>query len=179
VEYKSSWIEKNYKKQTNFEAKYVTTKDITSGHKIFNSNYTYLLHIQMELCLKSLIEVIVQLDSQFNSKNLLQINYYILSELLKEILESVDFLHKENIIHRDLKPANILITNGINGRFIKIADFGLSVIHELPDQSHTQDSGTIKYMAPEVSNSRKYDMKADIYSLGVIIQDLFHLNPDM
>jgi serine/threonine protein kinase len=34
-------------------------------------------------------------------------------------------------------------------------------------------------MAPEVSNSRKYDMKADIYSLGVIIQDLFHLNPDM
>ncbi len=36
----------------------------------------------------------------------------------------------------------------------------------------------LKYMAPEVSNSRKCDTKADIYSLGVI-EDLFNLNPDM
>jgi serine/threonine protein kinase len=56
------------------------------------------------------------------------------------------------------------------------ADFGLSVIHEFNDQSHTQGSGTYKYMAPEVLISRKYDMKADIYSLGKIVEELFIFN---
>jgi serine/threonine-protein kinase len=74
--------------------------------------------------------------------------FYILCELFTEIIECVHYLHRRNVIHRDLKPANILITNGINGRFVKLADFGLSVNHEFNDQSHTQDSGTLKYMAP-------------------------------
>ncbi len=84
-------------------------------------------------------------------------------------------LHGRNVIHRDLKPENILITNGINGRFVKLADFGISVYHEFIDQSHTQDSGTPKYMAPEVVFSRKYDIKADIFSLGKIVEELFNI----
>jgi serine/threonine protein kinase len=87
-------------------------------------------------------------------------------ELLAEIIECAHFLHISKIIHRDLKLANILITDGINGRFVKLGDFGLSVTHESIDQSHTQGSGTNNYMAPEVYASRKYDLKADIYSLG-------------
>jgi serine/threonine protein kinase len=94
---------------------------------------------------------------------------------LTEIVECVHYLHVKNIIHRDLKPANILITDGINGRFVKLGDFGLSVIHEFNDQSHTLGSGTMKYMAPEVIKSSKYDTKADIYSLGVIIEEMLHL----
>ena len=101
--------------------------------------------------------------------------YYISSELFIEILESVDYLHKQNVIHRDLKPENILLTDGQNGRFIKIADFGLSVIHEFVSQSHTTGCGTLKYIAPEVVQSTKYDTKADIYSLGVIVQELFNI----
>jgi serine/threonine protein kinase len=69
-----------------------------------------------------------------------------------------------------------LVSDGINGRFVKLADFGLSVIHKFIDQSHTQASGTIKYMAPEVIKSRKYDTKADIYSLGIIVEELFIFN---
>ncbi len=104
VEYKSTWIEKNYIDFKNFENNCNTNKNITSDHQIFHPNNTHLLHIQMELCLKTLNEVIAQLNLELNSKELInfqQINYYILSELLKEILESLDFLHKENIIHRD------------------------------------------------------------------------------
>jgi serine/threonine protein kinase len=51
--------------------------------------------------------------------------------------------------------------------------FGLSVIHEFIDQSHTQDTGTLKYIAPEVRISQKYNMKADIYSFGKIVEELF------
>ncbi len=56
--------------------------------------------------------------------------YFISSELSVDILQSVDYLHKQKVIHRDLKPSNILITYEMNGRFVRIADFGLAVIHE-------------------------------------------------
>ncbi len=104
------------------------------------------------------------------------LGYYISSELFKEILESVDYLHKQKVIHRDLKPNNILITDGMNGRFVKITDFGLATIHEFEGQSHTKYTGTQRYVAPEVMSSRKYDTKADIYSLGLILQELFNID---
>jgi serine/threonine protein kinase len=66
-----------------------------------------------------------------------------------------------------------LVSDGVNGRFVKLADFGLSVNHEFKDQSHTQFLGTLQYMAPEVMRTRKYDTKADIYSLGIIVEKLF------
>jgi serine/threonine protein kinase len=46
------------------------------------------------------------------------LGYYISSELFIEILESVDYLHKQKVIHEDLTPTNILITDGTNGRFV-------------------------------------------------------------
>jgi serine/threonine protein kinase len=48
--------------------------------------------------------------------------------------------------------------------FVKITDFGLSVLHEFREQSHTTDKGTHKYMAPQVLYDKRYDFKADIYS---------------
>jgi serine/threonine protein kinase len=61
----------------------------------------------------------------------------------------------------------------MNGRFVKLCDFGLATFHESEDQSHSSRVETSKYMAQEVKISRKYDTKADIYSLGVIAQELF------
>jgi serine/threonine protein kinase len=171
VEYKSHWIEQNYE-----GFKVPKSKDTSEDHKIFDPNCTYLLYIQMELCLKTLNEAISQMNNELNSNELINfqtIEYYILFELLKEILECVEFLHKRKVIHMDLKPENILLTNGNNGRFIKIADFGLSVFHQYEGQLHTQCVGTMKYMAPEVKGTQKYDTKVDIYSLGVIVDELF------
>jgi serine/threonine protein kinase len=62
--------------------------------------------------------------------------YFISSELFVDILQSVDYLHKQKVIHRDLKPSNILITYEMNGRFVRIADFGLAVIHEYTWNTH-------------------------------------------
>jgi serine/threonine protein kinase len=146
---------------------------------VFDYHRPLLLHIQLELCSKTLKEIIKQLNEELNQKQaqpLTPIGYYICSELFREVLESVDYLHKQNIIHRDLKPENILITEGQKGRFVKIADFGLATIHEFEGQSHTKYKGTRKYSAPEILNSSRYDTKADVYSLGVVVAELFNIN---
>jgi serine/threonine protein kinase len=75
-----------------------------------------------------------------------------------------------------LKPQNILITTGINGRFTKIADFGLATFHDSNDRTHTANLGTDKYCAPEVKSGRNYNTKADIYSLGILAMDLFDVD---
>jgi serine/threonine protein kinase len=75
-----------------------------------------------------------------------------------------------------LKLSNILITNGLNDKYVKIADFGLATIHEFEGQSHTKYFGTRKYTAPEIINSIYYNTRADIYSLGVVLQELFNID---
>jgi serine/threonine protein kinase len=151
-----------------------------------------LLYIQMELCQITLTNIIDEISTDVDkifikplnteevSDFLSRIAFYIASHLIIEILEGVNYLHKQQppLIHRDLKPDNILlkIENNINNRFVKIADFGLLAIHKYAEQSHTQDRGTPKYMAPEVIKGKKYDIKADIYSVGKIIEELFRID---
>jgi translation initiation factor 2-alpha kinase 4 len=171
VEHIDSWIEE---KSTQFTGQ--LPSNISFSHQIRDPYRTVLLHIQMEFCCETLNEVIKQLSNELtenNTKFSLFVNYFICCALLTEIVECVNYIHRRNIIHRDLKPENILITDGVNGRFVKLGDFGLSVFHEFDNQSHTQGPGTNKYRAPEVMKTRKYDTKADIYSLGVIFTELF------
>jgi serine/threonine protein kinase len=173
VRYINSWIENNYYLKREFENEII--KIIGNGKpilkRLINPKNTILLHIQMEYCYKTLRERILEPKIQHYMD---AFRYFRLCSLLIEILESVDYLHKQNppIIHRDLKPENILLTTGLNGRFI-IADFGLAINHDFENQSHTSGVGTRKYMAPEVKGSRRYNTKADIYSLGVIIGEMF------
>jgi len=102
--------------------------------------------------------------------------YFVSSELFIELLECIHYLHKHNIIHKNLEPANILITHGLNGRFIKLVHFDLDVIQKITSQSHTRGSATVEYIAPEVKGEKSYDMKSDIYSLGIIIPNLFNID---
>jgi serine/threonine protein kinase len=83
----------------------------------------------MQFCSKTFKELMTQLNI---SQRLNAINSYILCELFVELLECLNFLLSLNppIIHRDLKPESILITNGMNGRFVKLCDFGLATFHE-------------------------------------------------
>jgi serine/threonine protein kinase len=140
------------------------------------------LFIEMELCYKTLEDIIYEFDKDylFKYKELLTtIGYFVGSQIFIEILKGVNHLHKQNppLILRDLKPANILLLKcETQGFYVKIADFGLIVIHKFSEQSHTIDKGTPKYMAPEVIYNKKYDTKADIYSLGIIFQNLLDLD---
>ena len=178
VSYRSSWIEE------------VPFSDLALSkfHQEFNQESDEkcdgkyaVLHIQMELCAFSLRYVIEQLKAYFNigKKELLPtMAYYISSELLVEILECIKYLHemKPQIIHRDINPNNILIKRmAWNGKFIKISDFGVAVEHEI-GQSHTLMFGAMSYVAPEVLHRRSYDTSADVYSIALIIQEMFHFD---
>jgi serine/threonine protein kinase len=142
------------------------------------------LYIEMELCDKTLGDVIKEFDKELHLKTnetLIPVGYYIASQIFIQILEGVNYLHKQDppLIHRDLKPANILLKKcDQKGFCVKIADFGLIAIHEFSQQSHTIYKGTPKYMAPEVKTNKKYNTKVDIHSLGIIFQSLFFLNID-
>jgi len=79
------------------------------------------------------------------------------------------------VIHRDLKPDNIGFT--LDGT-LKVLDFGLARLVEnsspYSDQVYhmSGETGSLRYMAPEVADSRPYNHKADVYSFGVILWEL-------
>jgi serine/threonine protein kinase len=138
-----------------------------------------LLCIQMEYCEKTLQNIMEEMktDKIFNgSQCLTEVGYYIASDIFIQIVEGVKFLHEKNIIHRDLKPNNILLNSNFNERYVKIADFGLVAFHEFAQESHTSKVGNELYAAPEVRFGRNYNMKSDIFSLGVILNELFKID---
>jgi hypothetical protein len=141
------------------------------------------LYIEMELCDKTLDDVINEFDKESmrlkTNGTLIPVGYYIASQIFIQILKGVNHLHTQNppLIHRNLKPANILLKKcDQKGFCVKIADFGLTAIHYFSGQSHTEDKGMTKYIAREVIESKKYDTKADVYSLGIIFQNLLSLD---
>ena len=85
--------------------------------------------------------------------------------------------HHVGIIHRDLKPANILINNE---GLLKIVDFGVAAAQREGDTQLTKTGyviGSPKYMAPEQILGKKVDETADIYSIGVILYEMFTGQP--
>jgi serine/threonine protein kinase len=180
VNYFHSWSEYNYNLSQVSEDETDGSLLSSVNNLLYDRNSKTLMNIQMELCLFTLKEAMIKLDRELRQspKEILTdpIAYLIACEILTEILECVKFLHSQSIIHRDLKPSNILISLGSDGRFCKVSDFGLSTTHQFDKESHTQATGTLSYMAPEVLQSKRYDTKADIYSLGIIIQKLFHID---
>ena len=92
-----------------------------------------------------------------------------------ELCEALSYLHGKQIVHRDLKPENILVT--YNGNNIKLIDFGLSDCDDY--DALKLPAGTRYYLAPEALNpGQPLDLRADIYSLGIIIGEMAELLGD-
>jgi len=100
------------------------------------------------------------------------------SELLDYAIQLTSALqeaHQQGVIHRDLKPSNILITPA--GQ-VKVLDFGLAQLLAVSEDTETVTSsgdiaGTLPYLAPEeLTDSRTFDCRTDLYSLGVMLYEM-------
>jgi len=84
------------------------------------------------------------------------------------LIEAVGYLHKNHVAHRDLKPENLLLVSKSDDSEVKIADFGFAKkVYE--ECSLSTQCGTPGYVAPEILEGQKYDQRADMWSVGVIL----------
>jgi serine/threonine-protein kinase len=93
--------------------------------------------------------------------------------IISDICKGMSVAHQADIVHRDLKPHNILLNEH---DLVKIVDFGLAAGVSPTDSRLTQRSarmGTPAYMAPEQVRGSAVDPRTDIYSLGIIMYELF------
>ncbi|THU52766.1 hypothetical protein C4D60_Mb10t07390 [Musa balbisiana] len=85
-----------------------------------------------------------------------------------DIAKGMEYVHELGFIHRDLKSDNLLI---FADKSIKIADFGVARI-EVKPEGMTPETGTYRWMAPEMIQHRPYNQKVDVYSFGIVLWEL-------
>jgi serine/threonine protein kinase/formylglycine-generating enzyme required for sulfatase activity len=100
-------------------------------------------------------------------------------EMMNAIGSGIAAAHRQNIVHRDLKPLNIMLQDGLPiSEAVKVLDFGLAKIKSgelLGSFVQAKTSGLMGspfYMAPEQWSDEEPDVRADIYSLGVILYQM-------
>ncbi|NWZ45397.1 E2AK1 kinase, partial [Brachypodius atriceps] len=156
----------------------------------FEVEYHLMLHIQMQLCEISLWDWIADRNKRYNKRSEdTSSPYYLVDvhwtmKIFQEIVEGVCYIHSMGVMHRDIKPRNIFLHG--SDHQVKIGDFGLACKDLLWDDAdqrfqteringlaHTSGVGTCLYASPEQLQGSHYDFKSDMYSMGVILLELF------
>jgi len=100
------------------------------------------------------------------------------TSILRQLCSALQAAHQHGIVHRDLKPENVFLTSTLShDDFVKVLDFGLApmMLRQKPGSPRTpsgQLCGTPQYLAPEQCTGGVVDLRADLYSLGVIGYEL-------
>jgi serine/threonine-protein kinase len=94
------------------------------------------------------------------------------AELLRQLLRGLDAAHRAGIVHRDLKPENLWLVPEDGRDRLKILDFGIAKVVDLPgDAERTQAGlvmGTPQFLSPEQAVGAEVDARADLYSAGIV-----------
>lgn len=95
------------------------------------------------------------------------------------MLSGVAAAHRAGVVHRDLKPENVMGRPGASGvHDVKVLDLGLAKLRPAADgatgtsTAHGVVMGTLAYMAPEQLAGREVDVRADVYSLGIVLVEV-------
>ena len=164
----------------------------TLNHKNIVKYYTHFkgenrLYIIMEYLegdLNDYINLLLNLNLNKQNKNIIQIKKGEIIHIFLQCINALKYLKGRNIIHRDIKPENIFISKKEG---IKLGDFGVSAINKKGKDIKVSAKskglkvnentviGTHEYMSPEVKDGKKYNEKADIYSMGLIFYKIYFL----
>ncbi|KAL5715471.1 hypothetical protein ACHQM5_017284 [Ranunculus cassubicifolius] len=85
-----------------------------------------------------------------------------------DIARGMEYIHSQGVIHRDLKPENIIFDEEFH---LKIVDFGIAC-GEAYCEALAEDSGTYRWMAPEMIKHKPYGRKVDVYSFGLVLWEM-------
>jgi HEAT repeat protein len=96
-------------------------------------------------------------------------------KIAAQVADGLAAAHAEGVAHRDIKPANILVGANDDTRLV---DFGLASVHGLAGEGSRLTKsglliGTPEYMAPEQISDESVDHRADLYSLGIVMYEMF------
>lgn len=137
------------------------------------------LYILMEYCESTLGDAVKEIQQSKSADADAKI-----WDLFGQILEGFAHLHTNGVIHRDVKPSNIFVHDNT----VKIGDLGLATTFSRSDSetgflnnnqggsggSKSSEVGTVLYMAPEVSAGKFYNEKSDVFSLGIVLVEIFN-----
>ncbi|XP_072578382.1 caM kinase-like vesicle-associated protein isoform X4 [Vulpes vulpes] len=96
------------------------------------------------------------------------------SNVVRQVLEAVAYLHSLKIVHRNLKLENLVYYNRLKNSKIVISDFHLA---KLENGLIKEPCGTPEYLAPEVVGRQRYGRPVDCWAIGVIMYILLSGNP--
>lgn len=95
--------------------------------------------------------------------------------IAKQMCQGLEAAHRQGVVHRDIKPQNMLILPETGE--LKIMDFGIARISEVHGDGGLTSAGTVMgtpdYMPPEQAQGQPADFRSDIYSLGVVLFEVF------
>ena len=124
--------------------------------------------IVMELCDDTLFHELAKTKNGFNAKEI--------REILLQLNNVFRIMNENNIVHRDIKLNNILVKylNEEKTKFkVLLSDYGVSNQLGSIAKKYRTHAGTQIIMAPEILNGEEYNNKCDLWSLGVIIYQLY------
>jgi serine/threonine-protein kinase len=90
------------------------------------------------------------------------------------VARALEAAHEKGIVHRDLKPGNVML---VDGGGVKVLDFGLAILAGSGDEEATDPVGTCGNMSPEQARREPATAASDVYSFGLLLQELFTGRP--
>ena len=121
----------------------------------------HLQYIAMEYLEGQTLEDLIKKKTQFN--------YRIISQMIIQICSALEYAHNQGIVHRDIKPANIMVLKNYS---VKVMDYGIARVDSSSMTKTGIAMGTPNYISPEQLKGQSVDLRADIFSLGVVMYEM-------